>query len=70
MAAVTLKRRLPRLEVQVARSPSIGIIGVGEGTTLAFPKHFFDFLKLKPQQFYAEAEPTWKLGIRFLWGAR
>jgi tryptophan halogenase len=44
------------------------VIGVGEGTTPAFSKHFFDYLRLKPQQFYAEAEPTWKLGIRFLWG--
>lgn len=68
IAAVTLKRKLPQLEVKVVRSPEIGIIGVGEGTTLAFPKHFFEYLKLKPQQFYAEAEPTWKLGIRFLWG--
>src|SRR6185436_1046855 len=24
----------------------------------------------KPQQFYAEAQPTWKLGIKFLWGPR
>jgi tryptophan halogenase len=70
MAALTLKRRLPHLSVRVVRSPDIGIIGVGEGTTLSFPKHFFDYLKLKPQGFFAQAEPTWKLGIRFLWGPR
>ena len=23
-----------------------------------------------PRHFYAEAEPTWKMGIRFLWGPR
>jgi tryptophan halogenase len=68
MAALTLKRKLPDLQVTVIRSPDIGVIGVGEGTTAAFPKHFFDYLKLKPQQFYNEAEPTWKLGIHFLWG--
>jgi len=68
MAALTLKRRLPELEVTVVRSPDIGIIGVGEGTTLAFPRHFFEYLKLKPQSFYEMAEPTWKLGIKFLWG--
>lgn len=68
IAAITLKRKLPHLEVTVVRSPDIGVIGVGEGTTLAFPRHFFEYLKLKPQQFYDEAEPTWKLGIRFLWG--
>lgn len=68
MAAVTLKRRVPELEVTIVRSPDIGIIGVGEGTTLAFPRHFFEYLKLKPQPFYEIAEPTWKLGIKFLWG--
>lgn len=70
MAALTLKRRLPQLNVHVVRSPDIGIIGVGEGTTLAFPRHFFDYLKLKPLQFFEMAEPTWKLGIKFLWGPR
>src|SRR5690242_16534469 len=68
MAAITLKRKLPALQVTVVRSPEIGVIGVGEGTTAAFPRHFFEYLKLKPQKFYSEAEPTWKLGIRFLWG--
>src|SRR3954466_1196375 len=70
MVAITLKRKLPQLSVRVIRSPDIGVIGVGEGTTLSFPKHFFEYLRLKPQQFYAEAEPTWKLGIKFLWGPR
>src|ERR1041385_1212193 len=70
IAALTLKRRLPRLQVTVLRSPDIGIIGVGEGTTAAFPRHFFENLKLKPGPFYAEAQPTWKLGLKFLWGPR
>ena len=51
MAALTLKRRLPHLAVTVLRSPEIGIIGVGEGTTAVFPRHFFDYLKHKPKQF-------------------
>ncbi len=70
MTALTLKRKLPQLAIQVVRSPDIGVIGVGEGTTVVFPRHFFEYLKLKPQSFYAEAEPTWKMGIRFLWGPR
>src|SRR5690349_14865189 len=70
MVALTLKRKLPHLQVEVIRSPDIGVIGVGEGTTIAFPKHFFEYLRLKPQQFYGMAEPTWKLGIKFLWGPR
>ena len=68
MAAVTLKRKLPGLEVEVLRSPELGIIGVGEGTTASFPRHFFEYLKLPPARFYEMAEPTWKLGIRFKWG--
>ncbi|HEV8541577.1 MAG TPA: tryptophan 7-halogenase [Verrucomicrobiae bacterium] len=70
MAALTLKRKIPRLEVEVVRSPEIGVIGVGEGTTVVFPRHFFEYLKMKPGNFYREAEPTWKMGIRFLWGPR
>lgn len=70
MVALTLKRKLPQLAVRVVRSPEIGVIGVGEGTTVVFPRHFFEYLKMKPRDFYAEAEPTWKMGIRFLWGPR
>ena len=70
MAALTLKKKLPLLDVRVTRSQDIGIIGVGEGTTVVFPRHFFEYLKMKPKDFYAEAEPTWKMGIRFLWGPR
>ncbi|PYI89575.1 MAG: hypothetical protein DME26_00925, partial [Verrucomicrobia bacterium] len=70
MAALTLKRKLPHLALQVVRSPDIGVIGVGEGTTVVFPRHFFEYLRMKPQDFYAEAEPTWKMGIRFFWGPR
>jgi tryptophan 7-halogenase len=68
IAALTLKRKMPQLEVRVLRSPEIGIIGVGEGTTASFPRHFFEYLKLNPSEFYQRAEPTWKLGIKFLWG--
>ena len=70
IAALSLKRRIPQLAVRVIRSPDIGVIGVGEGTTQLFPRYFFDQLRLKPAQLYAEAQPTWKLGIRFLWGPR
>ena len=70
IAALTLKRKIPALAVRVVRSPDIGIIGVGEGTTAVFPRHFFEYLKMTPGSFYREAEPTWKMGIRFLWGPR
>src|ERR1051325_5178164 len=70
MAALTLKKKLPHLSVRVIRSPNIPIIGVGEATTVVFPRHFFEYLKMKPRDFYLEANPTWKMGIRFLWGPR
>jgi tryptophan halogenase len=70
IAAITLKRKLPSLSVQLLRSPSIGVIGVGEGTTQLFPKFLFEQLGLKPDAFYRLAQPTWKLGIRFVWGPR
>ena len=56
--------------MRVVRSPDIGVIGVGEGTTPNFPRHLFDYLGISRRRFYELAEPTWKLGIRFLWGSR
>ncbi len=70
IAAITLRMKLPRLNVCVLRSPEIGVIGVGEGTTASFPRHFFEYLKVPPRVFYAGTSPTWKLGIKFLWGPR
>src|SRR5688572_27623345 len=70
IAALSLKRKIPQLNVRVVRSPDIGVIGVGEGTTPNFPRHIFDYLGISRKRFYQLAEPTWKLGIRFLWGPR
>ncbi len=70
MTALALRRRAPELEVTVVRSPSLGVIGVGEGTTAAFPRFLFEQLRLKPGDFYRQARPTWKLGLRFQWGPR
>lgn len=70
LTALTLKRKLPQIDVRIVRSPEIGIIGVGEGTTPNFPRHVFDRLGMDRAAFYKTAEPTWKLGIRFIWGPR
>lgn len=70
IAALSFKRKIPQLNVRIVRSPDIGVIGVGEGTTPNFPKHLFDYLGISRKQFYALAQPTWKIGIRFLWGPR
>lgn len=70
LAAVSLKIKLPALRVTLLRSPSIGIIGVGEGTTPNFPAHLFDYLGIRKKSFFEKVRPTWKLGVRFLWGER
>ncbi len=70
LAALTLKRLLPALDVTVVHSSEIGVIGVGEGTTAVFPAHLFETLGIPKEEFYGEARPTWKQGIRFLWGPR
>ena len=70
LAAITLKRKIPQLSVRIVRSPEIGVIGVGESTTPAFPQHLFEYLGINRRQFYAQAEPTWKMGIHFIWGPR
>ena len=70
IAALTLKRKIPQLSVRIVRSPELGVIGVGEGTTPNFPDHLFNYLGMSRKHFYATAQPTWKLGIRFLWGPR
>ena len=70
LAALTLKRTHPALEVLLVHSSEIGIIGVGEGTTALFPDHLFRTLGISKEEFYSEALPTWKQGIRFLWGPR
>ena len=70
LAAISLRKMLPALTVCVVRSSDIGVIGVGEGTTNSMPAFLFDYLRLNRARFYAQAEPTWKLGIRFLWGPR
>ena len=70
LAAITLKMRIPQLEVTVLRSKEIGIIGVGEGTTNYVPEHLHGYLGIPVGDVFADAMPLWKLGVRFLWGPR
>jgi tryptophan halogenase len=70
IAAISVKRKVAGVTVRVVRSPEIGVIGVGESTTPNFPGHLFGYLGIRQSYFYAKAQPTWKLGIRFLWGPR
>ncbi|MCP5547907.1 MAG: tryptophan 7-halogenase [Akkermansiaceae bacterium] len=70
ITALTFRRMLPEVSVKLVHSPDIGVIGVGEGTTAVFPEHFFKVLGLPKDEFYRETSPTWKQGIKFVWGPR
>jgi tryptophan halogenase len=70
LAAISLKTRLPALDVLIVKSGALGIIGVGEGTTVSVPNFLHAYLKIDPADFVRRAQVTYKLGIKFLWGPR
>ena len=70
ISAIALRRALPAdVEVTVLHSTKIGTIGVGEGSLRQLPEFLHVYLGIDPNRFFREVEPTWKLGIRFKWGA-
>ena len=70
MAALALKVKLPSLRVVAIRSKDIGIIGVGEGSTVPLTNFLHGFLKADFRMLLKLAQPTWKLGLKFKWGPR
>lgn len=68
IAALTLKQRMPTLDITVIRSKSIPVIGVGESTTPWFITHLGKHLNIKQSDFYHHVRPVWKLGNKLLWG--
>src|SRR3954463_14656088 len=70
MSALALKTQAPGFNVSVVRSKEIGIIGVGEGSTISLTRFLHQYINVDPADFYATARPTWKLGLKFLWGPR
>jgi len=70
IAALALKVKMPELKVHVIRSKDIGVIGVGEGSTIALTRYLHDYLKVSPRRFHETTGATWKLGLKFLWGPR
>src|SRR5436190_21788797 len=63
MAALALKLKLPDLPVRVIHSSDLGIIGVGEGSTVALTRFLHGYLRLAPARFFEVAQPTWKMGL-------
>lgn len=68
VAALILKTQFPQMQVDVIRSSSIGIIGVGEGSTEHWTA-FMDFIGVKYDEVIRECDATFKSGIMFKgWG--
>src|SRR3954471_13067804 len=70
MAALALKLKLPDLAVRVIHSSDLGIIGVGEGSTVALTRFLHGYLRLAPAKLFELARPTWKMGLKYIWGPR
>src|SRR4051812_31878249 len=70
LAAAGLKQKMPELSVRVVRSKEIGVIGVGEGSTPPMTSFLHEYLKVGAAEFFEVARPTWKLGLKFIWGER
>lgn len=68
MVALALKVKMPALRVVLIRSPDIGIVDLGEGSTASLTHFLHGYLKVPPGQLFQIAQPTWKLGLKFLWG--
>jgi len=70
MSALSLNAQLPGVEVTVIRSKEIGTIGVGEGSTVSLTKFLHQIIAVDNAEFYRTARPTFKLGLKFIWGPR
>ena len=68
LSALTLRRLLPGRRVISVSAPNIPVIGVGESTTAYVPVFLHNVLALDRARFHKEVQPSWKLGIRFVWG--
>jgi tryptophan halogenase len=67
-AALAIKRRFPELDVTIVESSEVPVIGVGEATTTLMPPFLHKELGLDIVEFFEQVRPTFKLGIKFLWG--
>jgi tryptophan halogenase len=72
LTALALRRLRPELRVTLIESSKIPVIGVGEATTPELVKflHSPQFLGRDVLDLYRRVQPTWKLGIKFMFGPR
>jgi hypothetical protein len=65
MTALILARLIPQgVDISVVESPTVGIIGVGEGST-PWLRGFFDSLGIEESEWMPECHATYKCGITF-----
>ena len=64
VTALILKKSYPSLQVDIIESSSIGIIGVGEGSTEHW-KTFMDFMNMDKKEMLKSCDATFKAGIMF-----
>ena len=69
LTALALKKKLPELQISLIESPTIPIIGVGEGTTPIMVKFLHNYLDRNIHDFFKRVQPTLKFGVKFEWGA-
>ncbi|MBK8505446.1 MAG: tryptophan 7-halogenase [Saprospiraceae bacterium] len=68
LTALALKKKSPSCKITLIESSSIPVIGVEEATTPLIIDFLHRDLQLDIVEFYNAVRPTWKLGIKFLWG--
>lgn len=66
--ALAVKRRFPAIDITLVESSKIPIIGVGEATSTLILPFLHRQLGIDSADLYHEVRPTWKLGIKFIWG--
>jgi len=64
MTAAVLSNQFPNFDIALVESPDIPVVGVGE-STLGTINSFLDMLDLKDEDWMAECQATYKLGIKF-----
>ncbi len=69
LTALALEKAHPELKVTLIESSTVPIIGVGEATTPLMPALLHGLLAFPVHEFFREVQPTFKLGIKFIWGA-
>ena len=64
ISAITLKQSFPNYSIKVIESDSVGIIGVGEGSTEHW-RRFAEYCKIDIRELIRETDGALKKGIKF-----